>query len=194
MLKKTINYIKTKVPAPLHIIGMEKSLFFIWIMLVLFGSSLGILFTYLLTQNWTQNTLDVLQQGSIYLISVSFSTALIADLFSSLILDIKERAKQVEAKEILFFENKIITIVILIFLIAIMATGYASLLKDDTPVFTIYCLQIISYLMTILLGIYTFGLKYSSLHEEDIEELIAKRVTSLKNAPKKDQDSRGRLI
>lgn len=196
MFRKISNYFNFNetIFAPFQIIKMEKSLFFIWLILVLLGSSLGIFFTYLLVNDWEKNTLDIFSQGSLYLISISFSTALIADLLSSLILDMKEQIQLNEPKEILFFENKIITIVLLIFLIAIMSIGYAALLEENAPQFTKFELQISLYMLAVLLGIYAFGLKYSSLHEEDIQELVENRIDVLKKGKNKDLDSKGRLL
>jgi len=172
---------------------MEKSLFFIWLLLVFLGSLLGILFTYLVTTNWWCTSINTLNQGSLYLISISFASAMIADLFSSLIVDTKAFSKDTTITEILFFENKIIVIVVFIFLIAVMASSYAGLLNEETPSFTIYTLQICSYCLTMLLGIYTFGLKYSYLHESDMLEMIQFEVMDMKQSNKK-KDSKGRKL
>ncbi len=177
---------------PMNIIGKEKSLFIIWILLVLMGSLLGVLFTFLITKDWSANTITIIKNGSFYLISISFATALIADLFSSLILEKKEYLKEGKENKILFFENKIITIVLLVFLIAIMAVGYASLSKSDSPNFTIYVVQGVSYLFTIFLGVYSFGLKYSYLHEDMLEQVI-ERVDKLKNS-NSNKDIKGRPL
>lgn len=192
--KKLKKFWKYKIAPPLKIINMEGSLFAIWLILVLFGSLLGVLFTYLVTTDWCLNTLDILNQGSFYLISISFATAIIADLFSSLILDKKEYATSDKKNDdILFFEHKILTIVAYIFLIAVMANGYAAHLNDETPPFTKYFLQIFSYMLTIVLGIYSFGLKYSFLHEEDMIAAIDEEVEQMQQA-NKSKDSKGRQL
>ncbi len=178
---------------PLEIIKKELSLFVVWIFLVLFGSLLGIVFTFLITEDWSMNLCNILYQGSLFLISISFATAMIADLFSSLILDNKEYTLREKQSEILFFENKVITIVVLIFLIAIMATSYAALLNEDTPDFTVYRVQITSYIVTIFLGVYAFGLKYSYLHEDDMIAIVEDEVLSMKKS-KKLKDSKGRKL
>lgn len=188
LLSKIFYFLK-----PLQIIWRERTLFFIWILLVFAGSSLGVIFTYFVSLNFESTLLNHLQKGNIYLISISLVAAFISDLLASLLLEYKEK-KEGEKKEIYFIEQKIILIVLFIFLLAIMASIFTNI--DNQQILNkdvIENLQYKFYVLTLLLGIYAFCLKHTSLYPDDFKKFISKRTAVLQNA-NPSQDSEGNQL
>jgi len=179
LLRKFFFFLK-----PLQILYKEKTLFFIWFTLVFIGSSLGLVFSYLVSLDFSISLHNNLEKGNIYLISISLVAAFISDLLANLLLEYTEKQDHnSEKKDIWFINEKIILIILFIFLMAIMASIFTNIDNHNKiNEYVIYDLQCIFYIISIMLGIYAFCLKHAKLHPEDFIVFQKKRTVMLENS------------
>lgn len=175
---------------------MERKNSFLYLgFLVFAGSLLGVIFSYLTSLDFESTISSHLLKGNIYLISITLVAAFISDLLASLLLEYNENKNAIgEEKEIWFIEQKLILIVLFIFLMAIMASIFTNIdngqkINDEV----ISGLQLKLYIVTVVLGIYAFCLKHAKLHPEDFIKFQKTQTQRLDNS-NPDTDSEGNQL
>lgn len=147
MLSKTWNVIK-------H----NKLIFIIWIVFTILGSLAGVLVDIFMKENSLCALKEQLNSQVIYIVSISLIVAYLSEIITSIKLDGIDLGIEKEKKNY-FYDEKIAILSGGILLLVFMLLAYAESTVS-------YTFQISYLILTFLIGIILFTIKYNDITEE----------------------------